>query len=78
MIKSFRHKGLKRFYETGSRAGMLIMTTTTMKIKSNNMFDPPYPGEILREDVLPAMGLTVTERGRQSDWCESGRFVQGT
>ncbi|MFC1776078.1 type II toxin-antitoxin system RelE/ParE family toxin [Pseudomonadota bacterium] len=22
MIKSFRHKGLKRFYETGSRAGI--------------------------------------------------------
>lgn len=25
------------------------------------MHNPPHPGEILREDVLPALGLTVTE-----------------
>lgn len=24
------------------------------------MFNPPHPGAILREDVLPAMGLSVT------------------
>lgn len=24
------------------------------------MFNPPHPGEALREDVLPALGLTVT------------------
>ena len=29
------------------------------------MFDPPHPGEILREDVLPEMGLTVTEAAKQ-------------
>lgn len=29
------------------------------------MFNPPYPAEILREDVLPALGLTVTEAARQ-------------
>ncbi len=29
------------------------------------MFDPPHPGETLREDVLPALGLTVTEAARQ-------------
>jgi plasmid maintenance system antidote protein VapI len=23
--------------------------------------NPPHPGETLREDVLPALGLTVTE-----------------
>jgi antitoxin HigA-1 len=26
---------------------------------------PAHPGEILREDVLPALGLTVTEAARQ-------------
>lgn len=25
------------------------------------MYNPPHPGESLREDVLPALGLTVTE-----------------
>lgn len=25
------------------------------------MHNPPHPGEILREDVLPALGLTVAE-----------------
>ena len=29
------------------------------------MFNPPHPGETLREDILPALGLTVTEAARQ-------------
>lgn len=29
------------------------------------MFNPPHPGESLREDILPALGLTVTEAARQ-------------
>ena len=29
------------------------------------MFNPPHPGEILREDVLPEMGLTVTQAASQ-------------
>ena len=29
------------------------------------MHNPPHPGETLREDVLPAMGLSVTEAARQ-------------
>jgi len=29
------------------------------------MFNPPHPGETLREDVLPELGLTVTEAARQ-------------
>ena len=29
------------------------------------MYKPPYPGENLREDVLPAMGLSVTEAAKQ-------------
>ena len=31
----------------------------------NSMFNPPHPGDSLREDVLPAMGLTVTEAAKQ-------------
>lgn len=29
------------------------------------MFNPPHPGETLREDVLPALNLTVTEAAAQ-------------
>jgi addiction module HigA family antidote len=31
----------------------------------SNMYNPPHPGETLREDVLPALGLTVTEASVQ-------------
>ena len=29
------------------------------------MFNPPHPGLTLRDDVLPALGLTVTEAAAQ-------------
>lgn len=29
------------------------------------MFNPPHPASILREDVLPALNLTVTEAAEQ-------------
>lgn len=29
------------------------------------MFNPPHPGETLREDVLPALNLTVTQAAKQ-------------
>lgn len=31
----------------------------------SNMYNPPHPGETLREDVLPALGLTVTDAAAQ-------------
>ena len=31
------------------------------------MFNPPHPGLTLRNDVLPALGLTVTEAAVQLD-----------
>lgn len=29
------------------------------------MFNPPHPGESIREDILPALGITVTEAAEQ-------------
>jgi len=29
------------------------------------MFNPPHPGESIREDIIPALGITVTEAARQ-------------
>src|SRR3990167_3908368 len=31
----------------------------------NRMHNPPHPGETLREDVLPALGLNVTKAAEQ-------------
>ena len=31
----------------------------------SQMHNPPHPGESLREDVLPALGLSVSEAARQ-------------
>ena len=31
----------------------------------SKMFNPPHPGLTLRDDVLPALGLTVTEAAEQ-------------
>jgi addiction module HigA family antidote len=33
----------------------------------SQMHNPPHPGETLREDVLPALGLSVTEAAKQLD-----------
>ena len=33
----------------------------------SHMFNPPHPGLTLRDDVLPALGLTVTEAAQQLD-----------
>jgi len=31
----------------------------------SRMFNPPHPGETLREDVLPALGVSVTDAAAQ-------------
>ena len=31
----------------------------------SHMFNPPHPAEILREDILPSLALTVTEAAKQ-------------
>ena len=34
-------------------------------MKITRMYNPPHPGEILREDVLPELGITVTDAAEQ-------------
>lgn len=31
----------------------------------STMYNPPHPGETLREDILPALGLSVTDAAAQ-------------
>lgn len=30
-----------------------------------NMHNPPHPAEVIREDILPELGLTVTQAAKQ-------------
>lgn len=39
--------------------------TSTDGFQMSNMHNPPHPGETLRDDVLPALGLTVTDAAAQ-------------
>lgn len=43
------------------------------------MFDPPHPGSLLKEDVLPALGLTVTQAAEQLgvSRVQLSRFING-
>lgn len=45
----------------------LITRTIIRKPAKMKMYNPPHPGETLREDVLPALGLTVTAAAEQLD-----------
>ena len=42
-----------------------IIRTITEGMLMTQMHNPPHPGETLREDVLPALELTVTEAAEQ-------------
>jgi addiction module HigA family antidote len=53
MIKSFIHKGLEAFFRTSLGVGMA------------RMHNPAHPGLVLKEDVLPELGITVTEAATQ-------------
>ena len=30
-----------------------------------NMYNPPHPAEVIRDDILPELGITVTEAAKQ-------------
>lgn len=44
---------------------LIIRTIIDGNKNMSRMHNPPHPGETLREDVLPALGLTVTEAAAQ-------------
>jgi addiction module antidote protein HigA len=46
---------------------MLKLLVIKIIIRGNmmRMFNPPHPAEVLKEDILPELGLTVTEAAKQ-------------
>jgi antitoxin HigA-1 len=43
----------------------LIIRIIIKELNMSRMYNPPHPGETLREDILPALGLTVKEAAEQ-------------
>lgn len=43
----------------------IIRTTIKRDFKMSKMHRPPHPGETLKEDILPALGLSVTDAADQ-------------
>ena len=67
MIKSFRHKGLKKFFETGSRTGIQPQHAKKLRMQlaaldtAQSIEDMDIPGFRLH-------ALKGTEKGRWSIW----------
>lgn len=43
----------------------LLIIKITIEELTMTMYKPPHPASILREDVLPALGLSITEAAKQ-------------
>lgn len=81
MIKSYRHKGLKRFFETGSKAGIQPHHATRLRMQlaaldtAQSIEDMEIPGFRLHQ-------LKGADKGRWSIWVNGNwrvtfEFVNG-
>ena len=64
MIRSFKHKGLKLFYETGNKKGIIPEHSKKRGIIMITGRKPTHPGEVLLEDVIKPLGMTITEAAK--------------
>ena len=64
MIKSFRHKGLRRFFETGSTAG--IQTAHARKIRLE--LTALETASIIEDMAVPGFHLHPLKRNRKGQW----------
>jgi len=64
MIKSFRHKGLSRFYETGSTAGVQASHKKRLRIRLVAL----ETAESIEDMDIPGFKLHPLEGGRKGLW----------
>ena len=64
MIKSFRHKGLRRFFETGSTAG--IQATHAQKIRLE--LTALETASIIEDMAVPGFHLHPLKGNRKGQW----------
>ena len=46
MIKSFRHKGIRRFFETGSRSGIQARHEKRLRLQLSRLDDATQPSDM--------------------------------
>lgn len=64
MIKSFKHKGLKKFYETGSTAGVQASHAMKLSLILTALDSAESPEDI----QVPSLRLHELKGNRKSDW----------
>lgn len=64
MIKSFRHKGLKRFFETGSKAGINAAHAERLRLQLTMLNRAGSPDELR----IPSWNLHPLKGLRQGYW----------
>lgn len=64
MIESFRHKGLKRFFETGSTAGVQANHAKRLRIQLAAL----GTAQVIGDMDLPGFGLYRLKGNRAGQW----------
>jgi len=67
MIKSFKHKGLKRFYETGNPSGIQAAHKNRLKLILSNLDQAESPADM----DLPGLRLHELKGSRKAIWAVS-------
>ncbi|RLA02491.1 MAG: peptidase [Gammaproteobacteria bacterium] len=84
MIKSFRHKGLKRFFEHGSKAGIQAghadklsrqLTALNEAVNADDMDQPGWNLHPLRGDLADHLSVKVSGNWRITFTFEDGDAV---
>ena len=81
MIKTFRHKGLQKFYETGSRAGIRSEHAKRLRVQLAAL-DTAVSIDDMRIPGFRLHGLKGNEKGRWSIWVNGNwritfEFIEG-
>lgn len=67
MIKSFKHKGLERFYKTGNSSGIQAVHIKRLRLILSNLDQ----AEVITDMDLPALRLHKLKGDRQEIWSVS-------
>ena len=67
MIRGFRHKGLAKFFETGSKAGVQAQHVERLRLISGRLSAATAP----RDMALPGLNLPPLRGDRKGAWAVS-------
>ena len=67
MIRGFRHKGLAKFFETGSKAGVQAQHGERLRLILGRLSAATAPGDM----ALPGLALHPLKDARKGTWAVS-------